>query len=102
MNNPHQFSDLDVILDYMLTRKGFAPSLLALQLEEETTMEKYFTYSGSAKKYKTRGEAEDAAKKYMESTSKNYGINSNVDILEAIATVRFPVPNYEVVDLAKA
>lgn len=70
------------------------------QEKKEETMKKYFTHSGSGSKYETREDAEKSAKKYMESMSKAYGTNHDVYILEAIACITFPLPAYEVVNLA--
>lgn len=77
---------------------GMAP----IQQKEETqmAMKKYFTHSGSGTRYDTQDEATTAAKKYLDSMSKNYGTNNDIYVLEAVACVTFPIPSYEVVALA--
>lgn len=72
----------------------------AQEKEENMAMKKYFTHSGSGTRYDTQEDATTAAKKYLDSMSKNYGSNSDIYILEAVACVTFPIPSYEVVDLA--
>lgn len=70
--------------------------------KEETPMKKHFTFAGSSAKYDTRTDAEKAAKKYMDSCNRNYGMNSDIAIYEAVACLTFPIPAYEVVELAAA
>lgn len=65
-------------------------------------MKKHFTFAGSSQKFDTRADAEKAAKKYMDNCNRNYGMNGDIAIYEAIACLTFPVPSYEVVDLAVA
>lgn len=70
--------------------------------EGKNPMKKHWTFTGSSKQYETRVEAEEAAKKSLDRTIKTGMCTTDIAILEAVACVKFPIPAYEVVDLAKA
>lgn len=109
MYNSVQYVSLDDLYVSDYRRQGIVPAFTTgsfttpfcepQKKEENMAMEKYFTHSGSGTKYKTQDDATIAAKKYLDSMSKNYGSNSDIYILEAVACVTFPVPAYEVVAL---
>lgn len=77
----------------------------ATKTEDQHPMKTHYSFQGSSAQYSTQDEAETAAKKYMASAAKGYGLSSNIAIYKAVACVKFPTPAYEVValdDAAKA
>ncbi len=71
-----------------------------VQQKEETPMKKHFTYGGCGTKFDTKELATNAAKKQMEQYSRGGYGTCDIAIYEAVACVTFPIPSYEVVELA--